>query len=174
MLEAIEIINNVIAQHQKITEVVKTTGTRMNDIDAVFSVQNSTWQVAWMTVTLPKLLEKREPMLNTINILSDGLKKHFEYEQKVLPLVLGERLMKDILHDHDRVLAQIVATQTFLTSLDGLKPEDFQTKRLELIKDIDGLRDLVLNHAHYEEIILLNIKKVFEDNLATRSKLKLD
>jgi hypothetical protein len=173
MLEAIEIINNVIAQHQKITEVVKTTGSRMNDIDAVFSVQNSTWQVAWMTETLPKLLERRGSMLNTVNILADGLKKHFEYEQKVLPLVLGEQLMKDILHDHDRVRAQMETTQTFLTGLDQLKAEDFQTKRLELIKDIDALRDLVLNHAHYEEIILLAIKKVFEDNLSTRSKLKL-
>lgn len=173
MLEAIEIINNIIAQHQKITEVVKTTGTRMNDIDAVFSVQNSTWQVAWMTTTLPKLLEKRESLLNTINILGDGLKKHFEYEQKALPLVLGEQLMKDILHDHDRILAQIETTRTFLTALNDLKPDDFQSKRLELIKDIDGLRDLVLNHAHYEEIILLNFKKIFEDNVSTRSKLKL-
>jgi hypothetical protein len=173
MIEAIEIINNVIAQHQKITEVVKTTGTRMNDIDAVFSVQNSTWQVAWMTTTLPKLLDKREPLLNTVNILSDGLKKHFEYEQKVMPLVLGEQLVKDILHDHERVMAQIETTRTFLTGLDSLKPEDFQSKRLDLIKDIDGLRDLVLNHAHYEEIILLNIKKVFEDNVSTRAKLKL-
>lgn len=174
MLEAIEIINNVIAQHQKITEVVKTTGSRMNDIDAVFSVQNSTWQVAWMTETLPKLLERRGSLLTTINILGDGLKKHFEYEQKVLPLVFGEHLMKDILHDHDRVMVQIETTRTFLTGLDNLKPDDFHSERLKLIKYIDGLRDLVLNHAHYEEIILLNIKKVFEDNLATRSKLKLD
>jgi hypothetical protein len=173
MLEAIEIINNVIAQHQKITEVVKTTGNNMNDIDAVFSVQNSTWQVAWMTTTLPKLLERRGSLSNTINILADGLKKHFEYEQKALPLVLGEQLMKDILHDHDRVLAQIETTRTFLTGLDDLKPDDFHSKRLDLIKDIDSLRDLVLNHAHYEEIILLSIKKVFEDNLSTRSKLKL-
>jgi hypothetical protein len=82
-------------------------------------------------------------------------------------------LMKDILHDHDRVLAQIETTRTFLSGLDSLKPEDFESKRLELIKDIDGLRDLVLNHAHYEEIILLNIKKVFEDNVSTRAKLKL-
>lgn len=81
--------------------------------------------------------------------------------------------MKDILHDHDRVMVQIETTRTFLTGLDNLKPEDFQSERLKLIKDIDGLRNLVLNHAHYEEIILLSIKKVFEDNLATRSKLKL-
>jgi hypothetical protein len=173
MLEAIEIINNVIAQHQKITEVVKTTGSRMNDIDAVFSVQNSTWQVAWMTTTMPKLLEKRAPLLNTINILGDGLKKHFEYEQKVLPLVMGEQLMKDILHDHDRVMAQVETTRTFLAGLDSLKPEDFPTERLVLIGNIDGLRNLVLNHARYEEIILNDIKKIFEDNISTRTKLKL-
>ena len=173
MLEAIEIINNIIAQHQKITEVIKTTGSKMNDIDAVFSVQNSTWQVAWMTTTLPKLLEKRGTLLNVINILSDGLTKHFEYEQRVLPLVLGEQLVKDILHDHDRVMAQLAATQTLLAALSDLKPEDFQAKRLELIQDIDDLRDTVLNHAHYEEIILNNMKQVFEDNLSTRSKLKL-
>ena len=173
MLEAIEIINNIIAQHQKITEMIKSTGTKMNDIDAVFSIQNSTWQIAWMTETMPKLLERREAMLNVINILSEGLKKHFEYEHKVMPLVLGEQLVKDILHDHDRVLAQVAATQTLLASLSDLKPEDFQAKRLDLIQDIDDLRDLVLNHAHYEEIVLRSIKQVFEDNLSTRSKLKL-
>jgi hypothetical protein len=173
MLEAIEIINNIIAQHQKITEVIKTTGSKMNDIDAVFSVQNSTWQVAWMTTTLPKLLEKRGTLLNVINILSDGLTKHFAFEQKVMPLVLGEQLVKDILHDHDRVMAQIETTRAFLIGLDDLKAEEFQSKRLDLIQDIDDLRDLVLNHAHYEEIILNNMKQVFEANLSTRSKLKL-
>jgi hypothetical protein len=173
MLDAIEIINNVIAQHQKITEVVKTTGDRMNDIDAVFSVQNSTWQVAWMTTTMPKLLEKRAPLLDTINILGDGLKKHFEYEQKVLPLVMGELLMKDILHDHDWVISQVETTQTFLTGLDGLLPEDFQSRRLDLIRNIHNLRDLVLNHARYEEIILNNTRSVFEDNISTRARLKL-
>ena len=173
MLEAIEIINNIIAQHQKITEMVKSTGTKMNDIDAVFSIQNSTWQIAWMTETMPKLLEKREAMLKVINILSEGLTRHFAFEQKVMPLVLGGQLVKDILHDHDRVMAQLAATQTLLAGLSDLKPEDFQAKRLELIQDIDDLRDTVLNHAHYEEIVLRDIKQVFESNLSTRAKLKL-
>ena len=97
MPDALEIIKSILQQHFTITENIKTTGDRMNDIDAVFGVQVAAYQTAQSAFSVSNILDKRDKLLNMINILGDGLNKHFEYEEKVLPLVFGELLLKDIL-----------------------------------------------------------------------------
>ncbi len=162
MPDALEVIKSVLAQHFKITENVKTTGDRMNDVDAVFGVQVAAYQTAQSAFSVASLLEKRDQLTNTINIMSDGLKKHFEYEEKVLPLVLGELLLKDILHDHKKIFSQLDNVHTSLANLDKLSKEELLTKRLELINSVNELRDNVVGHANYEEKVLDMVKKVFE------------
>ncbi len=166
MPDALEVIKSVLTQHFKITENIKTTGDKMNDVDAVFGVQVAAYQTAQSAFSVSHLLEKRDQLLKTINILGEGLQKHFEYEEKVLPLVFGELLLKDILHDHKKVFGQIEKVKTSLTNLEKLSPDELQTKRLELIESVNELSKKVVDHAHYEESILNLVKKVFEDKPA--------
>jgi len=166
MPDALEIINKVLSQHSKITEFVKTTGDKMNDVDAVFSIRVAAYKTAQSAYSTSDLLEKRNQLLKTIEILRDGLEKHFTYEEKVMPLVFGELLLKDILHDHKKISGQIENVKTTLVDLEKLNHEELLSKRLVLIQSVNDLSDNVINHAQYEEKVLNMIKKVFEDKPA--------
>jgi hypothetical protein len=161
--EALEVIKSVLSQHFKITENIKTTGDKMNDIDAIFGVRVAAYQTAQSAFSISNLLEKRDQLLKTVNILGDGLKKHFEYEEKVLPLVFGELLMKEILHDHNKIFGQIEDVKTSFINLEKLSHDELLSKRLELIESVNKLSNIVLSHAQYEEKVLNIIKKVFEE-----------
>ena len=166
MPDALEVIKSVLSQHFKITENIKTTGDKMNDIDAVFGVQVAAYQTAQSAFSVSNLLEKRDQLLKTIGILGDGLKNHFTYEEKVLPLVFGELLLKDILNDHKKIFGQIENVKTSLINLERLNHDELLSKRLELIQSVNELSNVVVNHAHYEETVLNLIKKVFEEKPA--------
>jgi len=162
MSDALEIIKNIIAQHSKITEIVKTTGDEMNDLDAVFSLRRATYKTTHAAFSVTTLLEKRDQLVQTTNILEAGLKKHFEYEEKVLPQFFGELPMKNILHDHHDILKHIENVKTCLLILERLNRDELLSKRVELIQSVNNLSEIVLTHAKYEEGVLSMIKKVFE------------
>jgi len=162
MPDALDVINSVLSQHFKITENIKTTGNKMNDVDAVFGVQVAAYQTANSAFSATNLLEKRDQLLHSISILDDGLKTHFKYEEKVLPLVFGELLLDDILHDHKKIFDKIEEVKTNLTKLDKLNKDELLSKRLELVQSVNDLSNIVVNHAHYEEALLNLEKKVFE------------
>lgn len=166
MADALEVINNVIAQHGKVTEHVKTTGNKMNDIDAVFSVQRAAYKVAWSASSVKEMLDKRDQLMETLTIMEEGLTKHFAYEEKALPLVFGDLLMKDILDAHTAIKAQIDKAKATLKDLDGLDKDELFARRTELVDIVHDLRTTVTDHAHDEEEILGMIRKVFEQRPA--------
>ena len=135
----------------------------MNDVDAVFGIRVAAYQTAQSAFSVTHLLEKRDQLVKMINILGDGLKKHFEYEEKVLPLVLGELLLKNILHDHKQIFGQIDSVKTSLTNLEKLSHEELLSQRLSLIQSVNDLSDKVIKHAQYEEAVLNLVKKVFTE-----------
>jgi len=163
MPDALEVINSVLSQHSTINDHVKNTSDKMNDIDAIFNVQRETYKVAWSSSSTTDLLEKRNQLMEKIQILEDGLSKHFTYEEKVFPLVFGEILLKDILSDHSKVTEKIKKVKTSLNSLEGLENEALYKKRTELLESVNDLSTTITNHAHSEDKVLNMMKKVFEE-----------
>ncbi|OGN86794.1 MAG: hypothetical protein A2158_03575 [Chloroflexi bacterium RBG_13_46_14] len=168
MKDALEIINRVLSQHATITDHVTDASNKMNDIDAVFNVQRETYKVAWSSSSVTDLLEKRNQLMERIQVLEDGLTKHFSYEEKVFPLVLGEILLKDILSDHKKVSERIEKVKSCLNSLEGLEKDELYTKRTELLESVNELSYTITNHAHSEDRVLNMIKKVFEEHAADK------
>ena len=162
MTDALKVIKDIISQHIKINDDVNLAEGKMNDIDAVFSANRSAYKVAWSVSSLAELFEKRDKLLQTINIMDGGLKKHFKYEEKVMPLVFGELLMKDILHDHNEILAQIEKVKTCFKDLERLNHDELLSKRVELLQSVNDLRKTVVDHAQSEEKILSSMKEVIE------------
>jgi hypothetical protein len=161
--DALEVINSVLSQHFRITENIKTTGDKMNDIDAVFGMRVAAYKTANSAFSVSEFVEKRAELLKTVDVLEEGLKKHFTYEEKALPLVLGELLLKDILHDHKEIFQEIEEVKKGFASLEKLDREALLSKRLELVTSVNDLSDKVINHAQYEEKVLNSIKKAFEE-----------
>ena len=168
MPDALEVITRVISEHRKVTEPLKLIGDTMNDIDAIFTLWTTQYKAGWSATSVTKLIDKRGELLQTINLLEDGLKNHFDYEEKVLPLVLGELLMKAILREHQEILGQIENAKTTLINLEGLNQDELFSKRTEVQQSINNLCQTVEDHAHQEETTLNMMKKAIEENAAYR------
>ena len=163
---ALEVITRVISEHRKITEPLKLVGDIMSDIDAIFTLRKTQYKAGWSVTSVTKLMKKRGELLQTINLLEDGLKNHFDYEGKVLPLVLGELLMKAILREHQEILGQIENAKTTLINLEGLDQEELFSKRTVVLESINNLCQTVEDHAHHEETALNTMKKPLEQTSA--------
>ena len=170
MPDAIEVVTNVLAQHATITGYVKDTGDKMNDVDAIFSVQRETYKVAWSSSSPVELLEKSKQLMEKIQILEDGLKNHFAYEEKVFPLVLGEIVLNDIWSAHNDIQERIDDVKKQLNSLEGLEKDELYAKRADLLKSVNELSDAITNHARSEDRILNMTKKLFEEYAAYKQQ----
>jgi hypothetical protein len=160
--DALEIIEKVISQHYKITEAIKTTGERMNDVDAIFNVQVAAYKTAQSAFSEADLLRRKDELLKSLGVLGDGLNNHFAYEEKVFPLLFGNLLLKELLHDHSDIIGRIENARKTLANLEKLTKEEMQTRRLDLIQSVNDLRNLVVGHAHYEEKVLEATGNVFK------------
>lgn len=169
MPDALEVISSIIAQHSKVTDDLNLTGKKANDVAAIFGVQKAAYKVVWSASSVKKLLEKRDELLEMITVLEDGLKKHFSYEEKVMPLVLGELLLNDILHDHGEIYEKIESIKTMLTGLEGEDEDELTIKQTELIQSVNNLSETVKRHAKSEEKVLNMVKKIFEENAVNNS-----
>ena len=159
MPDALEVITKVISEHRKITNHTKLAGDTMNDIDALFTLQRTQYKAGWSMTSVTDLIKKRGQLLQTINLLEDGLKNHFGYEEEVLPLVFGELLMKAILREHHEILGQIENAQTTIINLEGLDQDELFSKELVVLQIIKNLCQTVEDHAHHEETALNMMKK---------------
>ena len=164
MENALEIIDNVVAQHAAITGHVTDTGTRMNDMDAIFNVQKESYKVAWSSLSVADLQEKANQLEDKVQELEEALTRHFTYEERVFPLIMGEILLKDILDAHAKIKDQISNAKKQINSLEGLEKDELFESRTVLLESVNGLREEITNHAHAEEDILNLLKKVFSES----------
>jgi len=171
MPDALEDITRVISEHRTIREHTKLAGDTMNDIGALFNLQTTQYQVGWSLTSVTALKKKLDQLLQTINFLEDGLKNHFGFEEKVLPLLFGELLMKAILREHHEILGQIENAKTTLINFKGLDQGELFSKRSVVQQIINNLCQTVEDHAHHEETALNMMKKALEENTAYRDWL---
>jgi hemerythrin len=109
--------------------------------------------------------ERQKELQQAMSSLDEGLKKHFAYEEKVLPPLLGELFMRALILDHREVLkeidgAKLIATET---KLEGLSREELLTKESHLHEVIEGTCQLVEEHAAREEALLEMLRRALED-----------
>jgi len=164
MPDALEIITRVISEHRKITDYAKLTGDTINDIDAIFALETTKRKAAWSATSVTELIKKRDQLLQTIDLLEDGLKNHFGYEEETLPLVFGELLMKPIIHEHHEILGKIENAKTTLINLERLDRDELSSKRTVVLESVNNLCQTVEEHAHHEETALNAMREVIEEN----------
>jgi len=166
MTDALEAVKKVISEHSMITDHLKLTAGKMNDIDAIFALETTKRKAAWGSTSVTELIKKRDQLLQTIDLLEDGLKNHFGYEEVVLPLVFGELLMEPILRKHHEILGQIENAKTTLINLERMDQDELSSRRTVVLESVNNLCQTVEDHAHHEETVLNMMKKVLEENPA--------
>ena len=107
---------------------------------------------------------QEDNLIRLVSALEAGLNTHFGYEEKYLPPIFGDYLMKALLYEHNKVRQQIgVAKKTVHeTKIDNIDRQSlFHHKTL--VQDCVGrLLQTIEDHAGHEEIILLMIKSGLE------------
>jgi hemerythrin len=159
MADALNIINKVIAEHYNIKENLKLTGESVTDIEALFSLRKA--YSGWSQSTIQELTDKQKHLMQAISALEQGLKRHFSFEEKSLPPLFGETLMKALLYEHREIARQIENVKKILSEFTahGKNQQELLSKKSEIQETISHLLQMIEEHANHEEIILKMIKK---------------
>ncbi len=157
------VIKRVIAEHHSIREHVKLTEDTVNDIEALYSLHSA--QSGWSQTSITALTEKQDQLLQTVSFLEQGLRNHFSFEEKALPAIFGQLLMRAFLHQHDELDGKIDVVSTALANikLQGEGQREMFSRRSAIQENIDSLCNTVEEHANHEEIILNMMKEALDE-----------
>ena len=165
MLDALAIIRKVVEEHHSIRRNMKLAGESVNDLEAIFSLQKA--QASWTLASTDMLSEKLNKMQQTVSLLEEGLKNHFAFEEKALPPLLGELLMRALILDHAEIAREISKVKSIAvdTRLGELSREELLSQKSRIRQATDRLHQTVEEHATREEVILNMAKKAVETPL---------
>jgi hypothetical protein len=159
MSDTSAVINRAIAEHHAIHEHIKLAGDALNDIEALFTLQQA--QASWVQSSIGELTEKQQRMQQAIAALAKGLKRHFDFEEAALLPLFGKLLAGAIMHEHRELSAKIDSARAMLDKLDlvGLDQRELLAKKSDVQNTISHLCQSIEEHAHHEETILEMMKK---------------
>ncbi|MBI2851837.1 MAG: hypothetical protein HYX84_01860 [Chloroflexi bacterium] len=161
-LDYLGIINAVIAQHHALLGQVKLAEGRTNDLEALFNLQRA--YAHWTQSSIETLLEKQSRLEEIRTLLHDGLERHFGFEEKYLPPLLGEFLMKSIINTHRAIMEQFRQAKPVLTAprLQEMKQEELLLYKLNVEQVVSQLCQAIEQHLATEEVLLGMLKGVLE------------
>lgn len=164
MTDALATITKIVSEHHAIRGHIKLAGDTVNDMEALFALQRT--QSGWGQTSINALVEKRDRLLQAVNFLEEGLRNHFDFEEKALPPLVGELLMKAVLHEHHRISGQVGSAKAILASIEVQRSDEreLSQNKAAMQQSIDSLRQTIEEHAQHEEVILTMMKKVLEQN----------
>lgn len=163
MSDGLDILRKVIEQHRAIEGQIELVADSISDQEAVVSLERA--QPDWI-IGRPEILSERQNKLKQIiNSLDEGLKNHFAYEEKALPPLLGELLMRALMLDHQQIREQIDEAKSIVadTRLVGLSREELLTKESDMRQMVNNVCQLIKGHAAREEIILGIVGRELEE-----------
>jgi hemerythrin len=162
MADNLKIVNRAIEEHHTIRGHVKLVGDSVSDLEALFSLQKA--RPDWILSSTEALSEKQGNLQQTISALDEGLKNHFSFEEKLLPPLFGEFLMQALILEHCEIKKRIDDTKSLLanTKLVGLSQREMLSQKARIQQKVEGILQLVEEHAGKEETILKMLKKALE------------
>jgi hemerythrin len=163
MLSPVAIIDRVIAEHHKIRETIRLAGESLNDVESSLMLTRSL--SGWTQAAAADLAARKDNLIQTISALRQGLNTHFGYEEKYLPPLFGEYLMKALIYEHDKVRRQIESAQKTVNEVvvDEADREALFQHKAVIQDNISRLLQAIEDHAGHEEIILEMIKSGMVD-----------
>ena len=159
MPEPIEIIDEAIKEHHEIKENVPLTGAAITDVEALFLLSRA--YAGWSQATTRELPAKQEQLLQTLTAVERGLKHHWSTEEKVLPSLFGEVLMKAFIFEHNEIAEQLDIAKSAIsgTKLKGLPQTEMLARKTVLQSTINQVMEAIEEHNRHEETIFTMIKK---------------
>jgi hemerythrin len=162
MADNLAIVNRAIEEHHNIRGHMKLVGDSISDLEALFSLQKA--RPDWILSSPEALLEKQAKLQQTISTLDEGLKNHFSFEERLFPPLFGDLLMQALILEHRGIKKQIDEAKSLIanTKLEGLSQKELLSRKAQIQQKIEGILQVVEEHAGREETILKMLKKVLE------------
>lgn len=161
MDDRLNIINRVIEEHHKIHSQLGATGRAGNDIEAIFNMQQA--YAGWSQSSLDSLLAKQQQLKSVFAGLEEGLHNHFGYEEKYLPPILGEVLIRSLLIEHERIWKNINTVKTTLSApFQTMTRDELFASKSQLQQQINDVTVAIETHAGREETMLNMAKEALE------------
>jgi hypothetical protein len=160
-MDDLAVVRKAIEEHHKVRSNIRLVGEAMNDMEAVFGLQQA--NADWSQGSVQGLSETVDRMQRTINGLSAGLKNHFGFEELYLPPVFGNNLMKALLLEHGEVRQKLdECAGSIVTDVRGLPQGTLLTFRSTVQRLVADLGNAIENHTSREEIILKMLERALD------------
>ena len=165
MEDNLAIVRRIIEEHQAIRQHVKLVGDSLSDQEALNALTRV--RADWIPGRLEILSEKQKRMQQTMSALDEGLKRHFYYEERYLPPLLGELLTRALLLDHGEIKKEIDAVKSMMidTSLEELSRDELLSRESYINRIISNICQVIDEHATNEELLLEMLKRALEENV---------
>ena len=168
-MDALEIIRRTIEEHHKIRGSIKLVGETVNDLEAAFSLQQA--QAEWAQSSVGLLSEKKDTLKRTVQGLAEGLNNHFGFEEKYLPPVFGEMLMKALIFEHNEIRRHLAECAAVVGGdIAGLPREKLLARQSTIQNLIGGAERVVEDHASREETILRMLERALQQERRESSR----
>ena len=105
MQSEIENVKHILEEHTGIRERSKVVWDEVNDLEALEDLKSlrESFSGTEEIVLADKLKELKEAM----SFFIDGLRKHFDEEEKLFPEILREPLTRALAHEHRQIIEDI-------------------------------------------------------------------
>ncbi len=160
-MDDLAVVRKAIEEHHKVRSNIRLVGEAMNDMEAVFGLQQA--NADWSQGSVQGLSETVDRMQRTISGLSAGLKNHFGFEEAYLPPVFGSNLMKALLLEHTEVREKLAeCASSIVADVSGLPQGKLLSFRSTVQRLVADLGNVIENHTSREEVILRMLEKALE------------
>jgi hypothetical protein len=121
---------------------------------------------------LEALAEKQDKLKETLNLMAEGLDRHFLFEEKDLPPIFGEILMQALLLEHRQIRQKLAETKSTVvdTRLAGLDQKDMLAQRTRIQHVVGDIRHVIEEHASREEVILQMLERALVEGRSGRGQ----
>ena len=161
MEDYMQIIKRVIEEHEDIKLRVKLLGKTISDREALMTLDKVS------TVLVPEeghLAELRDAVLPELSRLEEGLNNHYAFEERNLPTILGELLMRGLCLEHDELRKQLTYVKSIIreSQLEGLSREELIAKGSEMHDEIYKYLSHKEEHLASEDGMFRLLEKIME------------
>ena len=160
--DKLDTIKQVIKWHKTIRGHIKLVGDSISDQEALVTLLIK--RADWLPEQLEDLEEKRANLQQTMSYLDEGLRNHFEFEEKELPSVLGELFFQALHLEHQEIIGAIEKAKVAVsdTRFKGVNKDAMAARAAEVKDVIDDIGKMIEEHAVKEEVLLGMLKKTLQ------------
>ena len=153
-MDMLETLNHILEEHQQLRTDLKVVSQSLNDRGAMANLEKAQSEV--LGNFTQSLSSKVNTVRETLLLLEEGLKHHYDFERTHLPPIIGEVLMEGLEIEHlgmlteiESALAVLARTKTASANADQRVVEESLMSGL-----LDRIRREKEDHMVKEEAVL--------------------